>query len=104
MLRTDYLLHADGEWTRRIAAARAAGLSASEIERIKRGPLAPGWSPSDRALLQAADDLRREAFITDAAWAALTPHFDRRAALEILYVVGDAGLDARASGSFPAGG
>jgi hypothetical protein len=54
-------------------------------------------------LLQAADDLRREAFITDGAWAALTAHFDRRATLEILYVVGDASLDARASGSFPAG-
>jgi len=103
-LRTDYLLHADSEWTRRAATAGAAGLSPAEIARIKRGPSAPGWSAADRALLQAADDLRREAFITDAAWAALAPHFDRRAALEILYVVGDASLNARASGSFPVGG
>jgi alkylhydroperoxidase family enzyme len=104
MLRTDYLLHADSEWTRRTAAARVAGLSPADIARIKRGPAVPGWSPRDRALLQAADDLRREAFITDPTWAELMNHFDRRAALEILYVVGDASLNAHASGSFAAGG
>jgi alkylhydroperoxidase family enzyme len=103
-LRTDYLLHADSEWTRNAVAARAAGLSPAEIERIKRGSSAHGWAPADHALLLAADDLRREAFITDPTWAALTRHFDRRAALAILYVVGDASLNARASGSFPGGG
>ncbi len=99
-LRTDWLSHADAEWSRRLGEAKGAGLSSEEISRIARGPSAKGWSEPEQALLLAADDLRREAFVTDATWTMLARHYDKRTLMEILYAVGDATLAAVASDSF----
>ena len=54
------------------------GLSDAEIARIKTGPDAPGWSPSDRALLTATDELTADAFISDATWAALGDYSEKQ--------------------------
>jgi alkylhydroperoxidase family enzyme len=59
-----------------------------EVERVKGGPDAPGWSAPDRALLQAADELHHDRFITDATWAALKAHFDDRQCVDLIFTAG----------------
>jgi hypothetical protein len=46
------------------------------VENIARGPDAPGWSPTERALLTAADELYRDSFVSDRTWADLSARLD----------------------------
>lgn len=72
ILRTGYLCGAGYEWTQHVSIGRDGGLSDAEIERIKAGPDAPDWSPLDRAILRASDELVSDHFITTATWDALS--------------------------------
>lgn len=46
------------------------------IENIAHGPAAPGFSPLERALLTATDELYRDSSISDRTWATLRSHLD----------------------------
>jgi len=88
IMRTGWNLRAEYEWAHHVSYAKDAGLTNEEILRIARGPQASGWSEEHAALLQAADELRREAFITDATWAKLAKHYQPKQLVEIIYTVG----------------
>jgi alkylhydroperoxidase family enzyme len=100
IMRTGWLLRAEYEWAHHASYSKEAGLSDEEIARIAKGPQAPGWSAADRAVLRAADELRREAFITDATWAELSRTYDVQRMLEIIYTVGGYSMTAIALNSF----
>jgi len=88
ILRTGWNTRADYEWHQHVRIARAAGVTDEEIERVRAGPDAPGWSALDAVLLRAADELHRDACVTDATWAALTEHYDERQMIELPMLVG----------------
>ena len=72
ILRTGFNWKAGYEWAQHVRIGLDCGLTEEEIERIKAGPDAPGWSETDRAMLQATDELTSDSFITDETWAALS--------------------------------
>jgi 4-carboxymuconolactone decarboxylase len=88
IMRTAWNQRTAYEWGRHAPLSNAAGLTRREIARIAQGPSAPGWSPQDKAVLQAADDLRREAFVSEATWTALSKRFDDQSLIEIIFTVG----------------
>lgn len=88
ILRIGWLCRAGYEWGQHVVIARQSGVSDAEIERVADGPDAPGWSDADRALLRAVDELRADAFITDATWAALARHFTTEQVLDLIFAVG----------------
>ena len=88
ILRIGYLCRAGYEWTQHHAIGLRAGLTADEIERIKNGADAPGWSAADAALLRAADELHTDQFITDATWNALGAHFAPKQCVDVIYTAG----------------
>jgi alkylhydroperoxidase family enzyme len=59
-----------------------------EILRVARGPEAEGWSAADATLLRAADELHRDAKISDSTWAQLAEDHDDRALIELAMLVG----------------
>jgi alkylhydroperoxidase family enzyme len=71
-----------------VPIGRRAGLTEEEIDRIKIGADAPGWSAADAALLWATDDLLREQFITEPVWAELAHHFEERQRMDLVFTVG----------------
>ncbi|MGN6690666.1 MAG: carboxymuconolactone decarboxylase family protein [Sphingopyxis sp.] len=77
ILRTGYNCRSGYEWTQHKRIGLDCGLTGAEIERIKAGPDADGWSDLDRAMLRATDDLTSNHFISDASWAALAPLGDK---------------------------
>jgi alkylhydroperoxidase family enzyme len=87
-LRTAERCRSTFEWREHVEYARAAGMSDDEIERIKAGPAADGWTDADATLLLAADELHDASTISDTTWAALAAHYDAGALVEITYVVG----------------
>ena len=92
ILRIGWLCEAEYEWAQHVLIGKEAGLTAEEIERIKAGPNARGWSEADKLLLQATDELRKDAFITDATWNGLCQHFDTKQLMDVVFAVGQYNL------------
>lgn len=87
ILRVGYLCKSGYEFTQHTRIGLQSGLTADEIERIKRGADA-GWSPADAALIRATDELHADHFITDATWAALRQHFSEKQCMDVVFTTG----------------
>ena len=92
ILRIGWLCEAEYEWAQHVKIGKDAGLTDVEIERIKAGPNARGWNEPDTLLLQATDELRRDAFISDATWKGLSAHFDTKQLMDVVFAVGQYNL------------
>ena len=88
ILRIGFLCKSGYEWTQHVPIGIRAGLTEDEVARIKGGSDAPGWSPSDQALLRASDELHHDQFITDATWAALKAHFSDKQCMDVVFTAG----------------
>jgi alkylhydroperoxidase family enzyme len=65
----------------------SCGITEAEIEAIKLGPDAPGWSPIERAILVACDELTRDHFVSSQSWIALESLGDR-GRMDLVFTVG----------------
>jgi alkylhydroperoxidase family enzyme len=92
ILRVGWLCRAEYEWGQHVVIGKKAGITDDEIDRIKEGPDAPGWSEFDATLLRAVDELRAQAFISDAVWNALAASYDTRQLLDLIFTVGQYNL------------
>jgi 4-carboxymuconolactone decarboxylase len=99
IMRTAWLTRTDYEWGHHVEPAQKAGLSDADIRRIASGPDAPGWSEEHAAVLRAADELRREAFISDRTWTTLAKYYDTPRLIEIIYTSGGYTMTALAINS-----
>ena len=88
VLRVAALRGADYEWAQHAVIAGDHGIRDDDLERVRRGPDAPGWSPADAALLRAVDELVADATISDQTWAALTGDLDDQQLLDLVFTVG----------------
>ena len=68
--------------------ATDAGITAEEVAWITEGPDAPGWSPVDRALISAVDELLAEARVADATWEVLAAALEVEQLLDVVFTVG----------------
>jgi 4-carboxymuconolactone decarboxylase len=100
IMRTAWLIRSEYEWAHHVPLSREAGLTDAEIARIAKGPQAAGWSEEHAAVLQAVDELRREAFITNATWSRLVKHYDMKRLVEIIYTSGGYTMTGLAINSF----
>ena len=76
------------EWGHHEHLGRRAGLGAEEVERIREGADAPGWSPRQALLLRAADELHADGRIGDPLWAGLSAELDERLLIELCLLIG----------------
>ena len=89
ILRIGWNCHAEYEWAQhvgRVGRARERGLP---VERIAAGPDAPGWDRFEATLLRAADELYRDATISDRTWNALAARYDNTAMMNVLITASD---------------
>ena len=92
ILRVGWLCKAEYEWAQHAVIGKKAGLTEAEIERIKQGPDAEGWSGADKTLLQATDELVGDAFISDAVWDKLRKSYDDQQIIDFIFAVGNYNL------------
>ncbi len=88
-LRAAWNCRSPFEWGHHVIYARSAGLTQAEIDRVRRGPSASEWSPRERCLLQATDELSARHDVTNATWSLLREHFDAAELVELTFVVGN---------------
>ena len=88
VLRVGVVRGAEYEWRQHVIMGLEAGLSEEEIDRVTVGPAADGWSPLDRAMLAAADELLADATVSDATYAALAAELDTQQLMDLVFTVG----------------
>ena len=72
ILRTGYNWKSGYEWAQHVRIGKDCGLTDEEVHAIKVGPSAPNWSPIERAMLEAVDELTSDSFIRDETWGKLS--------------------------------
>ncbi len=100
VLRVAALRQAAYEWAQHVVIAADVGIGPDEIARVAEGPDAPGWSPSDAALLRAVDELVGDARIADTTWQLLAGELDEQQLMDLVFTVGAYDLLAMAMRSF----
>jgi 4-carboxymuconolactone decarboxylase len=100
ILRIGWLNQAEYEFAQHELIARKGGLADSDIERLKQGPSAAGWSAHEAALLQLADDLYENSVVSDATWAALSKTYSTEQLMDAVFTVGQYNLVSWALNSF----
>lgn len=65
------------------------GISADEADALTRVDASgPSWSPLDRAVIDAVDELERDGTFGEQTWSELRNHLDDEQVLELLIVAG----------------
>ncbi|HEY2214059.1 MAG TPA: carboxymuconolactone decarboxylase family protein [Acidimicrobiales bacterium] len=88
VLRVASVRQSQYEWGQHAYLAGLAGLSPTEIERIRSEEGTEGWDPLDAALLSAADELVADARIGDDTYAVLSAQFDTQQIMDVVFTVG----------------
>jgi 4-carboxymuconolactone decarboxylase len=96
VLRVAWQCRSPYEWGQHVNIGRRSGVVDADLERLTRGSDADGWSAPEAAALRATDELVEHHTLDDATWAALTAHFDTRAVLDLIFLVGQYQLVAGA--------
>ena len=84
ILRIGWNCQSAYEWAQHVGSFGKGREMGLPIENIARGPAVPGWSPLERALLTATDELYRESSISDRTWATLTSQLDAATILNVV--------------------
>ena len=100
IMRIAWLCQAEYEWSYHAISGKQAGLTDQEILRIPKGPNAEGWSSFDATLLQAVDELHKDAFISDSTWVALAEQYTEQQLMDLVFTVGTYNLASMALNSF----
>ena len=88
ILRVAARTHSGYEWAQHSRMGGEAGLTDEQIDAVTEGPAAAVWTPLERALLTAVDEMIDEHAVGDATWTALAAHFEPAAMFELLFLVG----------------
>ncbi|HYW04779.1 MAG TPA: carboxymuconolactone decarboxylase family protein [Gammaproteobacteria bacterium] len=88
ILRTGRLWQAEYEWAQHRRIGLHVGLTEDEIRDLERPQPSGRWSAHERALIAAADELCRDAFVSDATWRELARELDERGLMDLVFTVG----------------
>lgn len=88
ILRVATVRGCDYEFTHHARLGRRFGLTAEEVDRVRSGSGAAGWSDPDRLLLEAAEELVATRDLGEPTWQRLAAAYDDRTLVEILLLVG----------------
>jgi len=88
ILRVAHSCGCDYEWHHHERLGRRAGLSPQEIERVREGAGAAGWSERQALLLRAADELLAGHDLSDEVWSGLRPLLSDEELIEMCMLTG----------------
>ena len=88
ILRVAWRTRSGYEWSQHSRMGLDAGLTDPQIEAVTVGPVAAVWTPLERTLLTAVDEIVDAHAVGDATWDALAAEFDPAELFELLFLVG----------------
>jgi 4-carboxymuconolactone decarboxylase len=87
VLRTTFLCKSGYEWVEHARIGLSVGLTEAEVAAIKKGPEHPSWGELDRLILKTADELVGDKFVSNATWAALAEHLNRKQLMDLVFTI-----------------
>lgn len=87
LLRVAWRTRARYEWVHHVRLAAHYGLDAGDVAAIQRGT-SDSWTPLERDLVAATDQLLDDYRIDKATWARLGKELDARQLVELPFIVG----------------
>lgn len=100
ILRVAARTGSDYEWAQHVRIATNVGVTASQLDAVRRGADDGPWRGLEADLLRATDELIDDHVVADATWARLAEHLDERQLMELVFVVGTYTALAMAFNSF----
>jgi 4-carboxymuconolactone decarboxylase len=88
ILRVAWRTRSGYEWSQHSRMGIDAGLTEPQIEAVTVGPDAAVWTPLQRTLLTAVDQVIDEHGVGDATWAELAARFEPAEIFELLFLIG----------------
>ena len=88
ILRTAHLIDSDYEWAHHVRRGEAAGLTAAEIARVRRGAREAEWNTGEKALLRLADEMQSVQAITEATARQLHEEIGPAGLIDAIFTVG----------------
>ncbi len=76
------------EFEHHVKIGRRAGVTAEDVDRVRAGSGAEGWSDHERLLMKVTEELLGTKDLSDATWAELQASYDERTSIELLLLVG----------------
>ena len=76
------------EWSQHRRMGGDAGLSEAQLEAVTIGAGSAVWTPLERALVAAVDEMVDHFAVTEDTWEVLAAEFDESQLLELLFLVG----------------
>ena len=87
IMRIAWLTNSEYEWAQHFSSATRAGLTADRLEALKAGASAPGWNDWEKTLLNTADQLHEDSFVSDTTYAALKERYTDQVIMDIVALV-----------------
>jgi alkylhydroperoxidase family enzyme len=84
ILRIGWDCESEYEWAQHVGSVGRARDYGVDPLRVAQGPDAPGWDGFEAMLLRAADELHRDAAVSDRTWNALAARFDTTMMMNVL--------------------
>lgn len=88
ILRVAHNTGSEYEWAQHERIAVRAGMSETEVARVREGPDAEGWSERQALLLRAVDAMHADGRIGDELWPELARHLDEVRLIELCMLIG----------------
>jgi AhpD family alkylhydroperoxidase len=88
ILRVAHNTACEYEWRHHEHLARTVGLSADDVERVRLGPEARGWTARQSLLVRTADELHEHHRISDDLWTELCSRFSDVELIELSMLIG----------------
>lgn len=100
ILRIGWRCQAEYEWGQHVVIAKRADMTDEEMEMIKEGADADGWTREESLLIRATDELKDDACISTKTWNALKQTYNDQQMMDIVFTCGQYNLVSMALNSF----
>ncbi len=87
ILRTGWNTQSVYEWAKHVGSVGRARDHSLDPVWIAQGGDASGWNPKERALIEAANEMYRDAIISTETWDNLAEHYDTHQLMSIVMTV-----------------
>jgi 4-carboxymuconolactone decarboxylase len=88
VLRVAWRTRSTYEWVQHVKLGERYDVTGDDVVAVTVGPDADRWTPLERDLLAATDQLLDDHCIADDTWARLAAQLDERQLVEVVFVVG----------------
>jgi alkylhydroperoxidase family enzyme len=88
IMRTAWLCGSRYMWSSHLNTSLLFGLDEAMFAPVRHGPDDPYFTPFEREIVLATDEMVRDRTLSDATWAALAAEWDERQMLDFLFTVG----------------